>query len=204
MKSFYETFVLKQTVVHLLNFCAKNPPLRQHPKRYVTFFQSERMIIKAEIISQPYSGEFKERIYDIESPWNSQNWTFIKFTENDYSDWCGQFRGFPESVQVSEKYQIVLVLSSDYLFVLDSITGDIIEFESQPKYKSLILTPNDDFLIADYNNIEKITSSLKNKKNIESINALLIQQGLSQADRLIELNKVAITQMKSLLQKRRY
>ncbi len=35
--------------------------------------------------------------------------------------------------------------------------------------------------------------------NMESINALLIQNGLSQSDRLIELNKVAITQMKSLL-----
>ncbi|WP_310438550.1 MULTISPECIES: KilA-N domain-containing protein [unclassified Sphingobacterium] len=36
--------------------------------------------------------------------------------------------------------------------------------------------------------------------NLESINALLIQQGLSQSDRLIELNKVAITQMKSLME----
>ncbi|MCB9034723.1 MAG: KilA-N domain-containing protein [Chitinophagales bacterium] len=36
--------------------------------------------------------------------------------------------------------------------------------------------------------------------NLESINALLIQQGLSQNERLIELNKVAITQMKSLLE----
>ena len=36
--------------------------------------------------------------------------------------------------------------------------------------------------------------------NMESINALLIQQGLQQNKRLIELNKVAITQMKSLLE----
>lgn len=36
--------------------------------------------------------------------------------------------------------------------------------------------------------------------NLESINALLIQQGLSQSERLIQLNQVAITQMKSLLQ----
>lgn len=36
--------------------------------------------------------------------------------------------------------------------------------------------------------------------NLESINALLIQQGLPQGERLIELNKVAITQMKSLVQ----
>ena len=34
--------------------------------------------------------------------------------------------------------------------------------------------------------------------NLESINALLIRQGLSQSDRLVELNKVAITQMRSL------
>lgn len=34
--------------------------------------------------------------------------------------------------------------------------------------------------------------------NMESINALLIEQRLSQSDRLIQLNKVAITQMKSL------
>jgi hypothetical protein len=36
--------------------------------------------------------------------------------------------------------------------------------------------------------------------NIESINALLINQGLKQSERLVQLNKVAITQMKSLLQ----
>ena len=30
---FNETFVLKQTAVHLLNICAKNPPLRQYPFR---------------------------------------------------------------------------------------------------------------------------------------------------------------------------
>jgi KilA-N domain len=35
--------------------------------------------------------------------------------------------------------------------------------------------------------------------NMESINALLIQQGLTQSQRLIQLNQVAITQIKSLL-----
>ena len=35
--------------------------------------------------------------------------------------------------------------------------------------------------------------------NLESINALLIRQGLSQADRLLELNKTAIAQMKTLI-----
>lgn len=126
------------------------------------------MIIKTEIISQPYSGEYKERIYDIENSWNSQSWTFIKFAEDDYSEWCGQFRGFPQSVQVSLKNQIILVLTSDYLFQLDIITANIIDFEDQPQYKNLILTPDDDFLIADHMNIEKITRSIKNKKIIET------------------------------------
>ena len=36
--------------------------------------------------------------------------------------------------------------------------------------------------------------------NMESINALLINQGLPQNERLIQLNKVAITQMRSLLE----
>jgi hypothetical protein len=36
--------------------------------------------------------------------------------------------------------------------------------------------------------------------NMESINAVLIHNGLSQAERLVQLNKIAITQMKSLLQ----
>ena len=36
--------------------------------------------------------------------------------------------------------------------------------------------------------------------NMESINALLIQQGLTSIDRIFQLNKVAITQMKSLVE----
>ena len=35
--------------------------------------------------------------------------------------------------------------------------------------------------------------------NMESINAVLIHQGLKQCERLVQLNKIAITQMKSLL-----
>ena len=35
--------------------------------------------------------------------------------------------------------------------------------------------------------------------NLESINGLLVSQGLSQRDRLVQLNNVAIVQMKSLV-----
>ena len=40
--------------------------------------------------------------------------------------------------------------------------------------------------------------------NMESINALLIEQGLAQNDRLIQLNNVAIMQMKSLAENKSF
>ncbi len=49
--------------------------------------------------------------------------------------------------------------------------------------------------IRDYATLEQLVVL----SNMESVNALLIRQGLSQSERLLQLNKVAITQMKSLL-----
>lgn len=126
------------------------------------------MIIEAEIISQPFSGEYTERIYDNESVWNSQSWTFIKFTNDDYSEWCGQFRGFPRKVGVSKFRNIVLVLTSDYLYQLDRKTGELKEFEDKPQFKNLTTTPNGDFILADYYNLEKVTTSIKQKEPIYS------------------------------------
>ncbi len=56
--------------------------------------------------------------------------------------------------------------------------------------------PNEKGNIRDYTTLEQLVVL----SNMESINALLIQQGLSQSERLIQLNKTAITQMKSLLE----
>lgn len=126
------------------------------------------MIIEAEIISQPYSGEYTERIYDNESAWNSQSWTFIKFTNADYSEWCGQFRGFPRQVAISTFKNIILVLTSDYLYQLDRETGNLTDFEDQPQYQNLTVAPNGDFILADYYNFEKVITSIKHKTSIES------------------------------------
>jgi len=50
--------------------------------------------------------------------------------------------------------------------------------------------------IRDYASLEQLVVL----SNMEGINALLIQQGLSQGERLVQLNKVAIAQMKSLVE----
>jgi len=55
--------------------------------------------------------------------------------------------------------------------------------------------PDKDGSIRDYATLEQLVVL----SNMESINALLIRQGLTQNERLIQLNKTAITQMKSLL-----
>lgn len=55
---------------------------------------------------------------------------------------------------------------------------------------------NKDGNIRDYATLEQLVVL----SNMESINALLIQQGLTQNQRLIQLNKTAITQMKSLFE----
>lgn len=49
--------------------------------------------------------------------------------------------------------------------------------------------------VRDYATLEQLVVL----SNMESINALLIRQGLSQSERLLHLNKAAITQMRSLL-----
>ena len=49
--------------------------------------------------------------------------------------------------------------------------------------------------VRDYATLEQLVVL----SNMESVNALLIRQGLSQSEKLLQLNKVAITQMKSLL-----
>lgn len=126
------------------------------------------MIIEAKIISPPYSGEYSERIYDNESLWNSQSWTFIKFTNADYSEWCGQFRGFPRQIAISSVKNIILVLTSDYLYQLDRETGNLIDLENQPQYQNLTVAPNGDFILADYYNFEKVSTSIKHKESIES------------------------------------
>lgn len=48
--------------------------------------------------------------------------------------------------------------------------------------------------IRDFANLEQLVVL----SNLESINALLLEQNLSQSERLKQLNKIAITQMKSL------
>lgn len=126
------------------------------------------MISKAEIIKLPYSGQYKEKIYDISSPWNSSNWTWVKFLNEDLTEWCGEFRGSPRAVVISKKHNYVLVLTSDYLYQLDCLSEELIDYESHPQYQDLAVTPLGDIILADYNHIEVKGSTLEDMKLLES------------------------------------
>lgn len=39
----YDSFVVGSSVVHRLNFCTKNPPLRQPAKRYRAFYDDTKL-----------------------------------------------------------------------------------------------------------------------------------------------------------------
>lgn len=107
------------------------------------------MILHATLIKEPASGKYMERIYDIPSPWNSGDWTWVKFVNDDQAEWCGNFRGFPIEVAISEPHQVVLVLTSDYLFKLDVGTGDLLDSFPEPDYRSLTVSPSGEFIAAD-------------------------------------------------------
>lgn len=111
------------------------------------------MIHSAEWIEQPVSGMYTERIYDIASPWNSQDWTWIKFTDEN-GEWCGEFRGAYKGISVSGKYGIVVVLTSDYMFSLDIRTADVIEYDSQPSYVDITTSPKGEIFLTDGYSIE--------------------------------------------------
>jgi hypothetical protein len=124
------------------------------------------MILRAMLINEPESGKYKERIYDISSTRNSTDWAWIKFVNDDLTEWCGNFRGFPRGVALSERHQIVLVLTSDYLFKLDVGTGDLLDFASEPGYRCLTVSPSGEFLAADDYHVSLLHPNLHDATSI--------------------------------------
>jgi hypothetical protein len=126
------------------------------------------MIIGAEIINQPVSDQYLEKVYDVLNPWNSGEWTWIKFLNEDFSEWCGEFRGGAKGVAISKIHNAVLVLTSDSLYKLSRISEELIEYESQTEYQNLTVTPKGDFILSDYYHIFTLDSTLKKEMILES------------------------------------
>ena len=122
----------------------------------------------AEIIDQPASGEYQEKIYNLASPWNSQSWTWVKFTDDYENESVGQFRGITKDVKVSQKLNEIIVLTSDYIYRLNATNLSIIEAVEQPQYQNVEVSPNGIFIFHDYYEIEKMGKSLSEMTIIDS------------------------------------
>ena len=126
------------------------------------------MIISAEHIEQPYDGEYFEKIYDINSVWNSRDWIWIKFIDES-GEWCGEFRGRYKGVSISQKLGIVVVLTSDHMYVLDIDSAEVIEYLSQPAYVGITASPLGDIFVTDGYNFEMFTTpKIKDIKRIDT------------------------------------
>ena len=129
------------------------------------------MIYSAEHIGQPLSGMYMERIYDVASPWNSKYWTWIKFADEE-GEWCGEFRGGYRGISVSEKLGIVVILTTDYLYVLDINTTEIIEYDSQPNYVDITTSPNKDIFLTDGYSVEIVIKDKDGKIKATTVKAI--------------------------------
>ena len=111
------------------------------------------MILAATPIRQPLSGEYTERIYDIDSVWKTDEWSWLLF-ESESDSWCGEFRGAFRGVAVSEKLRLVVVLTEDCMYLLDIETAAVIDSLLQPQYVDITVTPDGNILVADWYGIE--------------------------------------------------
>lgn len=107
-----------------------------------------------------------ERRYDIPSPWNSGEWSWIRF-EEEGEEWCYEFPGKCRGFAVSEKLRVIVVLTSDYLYLLDIETKDLIEYQSKPAYLEITGTPLGDILVHDGYSLEIFRG--RDIVNLESI-----------------------------------
>lgn len=126
------------------------------------------MLFGAEQISQPYSGEYEEKIYDIESNWNSSDWTWIKFEEED-SIWCGEFRGKYIGVAFSNIKEIIVVITSDYIYIIYTKTKEIIDSDRNFEYCDITCTPLGDILLSSGYGLEILW-----EKTISSIETIVL------------------------------
>ena len=132
------------------------------------------MICSAELIEQPYSGQYVEKIYDIKSPWDSSEWTWIKFVDED-GEWCGEFRGTYRGVSVSKNFGVVIVLTSDYMYELDINTAELIGYEPQLNFIDITTSPKGDIFLTDGYSVEFLVNNEMGKIELIAIPHIPVQ-----------------------------
>lgn len=126
------------------------------------------MIIEAAIIDRPGSGEYTERIFDHHSDWNQPAWTYVRFANDDYSEWCGVFRGTRQGVALSPGIGIVVVLTSDRLYQLDIRDGSLQATADGSEYNLITAAPSGEIILSSYYLLYKVEKTIAQIQKIES------------------------------------
>lgn len=130
------------------------------------------MIKKAEIIDKPLSGTYEEKIYGN----LSDNWIWIKFTDENYYEWCGQFNGDFVKVDISEHLKITYVATIFGIYLINSENYELIKYIELMGINDTSLSPNGSYLVADgydiyvLNNQELENQNLNNDFLLDDIN----------------------------------
>lgn len=72
------------------------------------------MIINAQITQQPLAGSYKEFVF--KGPSSPEQWTWVKFEDEMYNEFIGQFPGAPVTVALSPHNDLFYVLTDSFLF----------------------------------------------------------------------------------------
>lgn len=137
------------------------------------------MIISIEIINQPYSGEYKEIIFDGPkgSP-RSEYWSWVKFIDEKYLSWCGVFRGNIVGVETSTVFNNILVVTDSFLYMIDKKTGKLLEIRENTDYIQITLSPFGEYILATSSDIVAITHSIDRLIYIEFSKTLFFMKFL--------------------------
>ncbi len=126
------------------------------------------MILYIENIETPRSGEYEEFVYDIQTPWRSQQWTWLKFINDDYYEWCCEFRGDYRGHGISNKDEIIYVLTSNYLYLLKLDDGSMIKYIDRPDFRNLTVAPDGTCIVANDYHLSIVDSNGIELETIET------------------------------------
>ncbi|UQW96963.1 hypothetical protein M2M59_13625 [Rummeliibacillus sp. G93] len=134
------------------------------------------MLLSATITKQPISGKYPEQIFV--APFSTAEWTWVKFEDENYNEFYGQFQGKPNTVALSPKNKFCYVLTDTFLYEIDCETlsnYQVLDFcERGLSITNVTFSPDGKPLFSDYYTIFTITKSIdelvqrENSKLIEN------------------------------------
>ncbi|MGG0654926.1 hypothetical protein, partial [Rummeliibacillus pycnus] len=129
-----------------------------------------QMIISAQITTQPLAGKYPEQIF--KAPLSTQSWTWVKFEDEDYNEFYGQFQGKPSYVALSTKNNFCYVLTDTFLYEIDCETPSNYQvrdfWETGRTIRNVTFSPEGKLLFSGYYTIFTITKSIDELVELEN------------------------------------